>query len=127
MTEISSLGEMKIEHIKEEFGEIYTAEIVVTNERIRHIKERHPEDFELFEKYGEDCIKNPDIIIKDSKHDNTIFMIKKHEDINLNLVVRIVLGQEKSKLKNSVMTFYRIREKNLKKLLKKCVVLYEKT
>lgn len=73
-----------------------------------------------------DAITNPDCIIKDEKHAGTVFLIKKLEGTNLNVVVRLVLCSDNDKLKNSVMTFYRIREKNLKKLEKKNKVLYRK-
>jgi len=46
-------------------------------------------------------------------------MVKKLPDTNLNVVVRVVLETDEIGWKNSVMTFYRIREKNLKKLIKK--------
>ena len=60
------------------------------------------------------------------KEYGTVFMIKKLPETNLNVVVRVVLGTDDSKLKNSVMTFYRIREKNLKKRIEKNRVLYKK-
>lgn len=41
-------------------------------------------------------------------------MVKKLPDTNLNVVVRVVLETDEIGWKNSVMTFYRIREKNLK-------------
>ena len=91
-----------------------------------HIKERHPEDYELFEKYGKDSVENPDFIIKDGKHDGTVFMVKKLQETNLNVVVRVVLETDKEGLKNSVMTFYRIRERNLRKLIDKNSLLYKK-
>ena len=53
-------------------------------------------------------------------------MIKKIPETNLNVVVRVVLGTDDSKLKNSVMTFYRVREKNLRKLIEKNGLLYKK-
>jgi len=53
-------------------------------------------------------------------------MIKKLPDTNLNVVVRLVLQDEEIKRKNSVMTFYRIREKNLEKLINKNKLLYSK-
>lgn len=53
-------------------------------------------------------------------------MIKKLPETNLNVVVRVVLETDNSKWKNSVMTFYRIRERNLKKLIEKNGVLYKK-
>ena len=53
-------------------------------------------------------------------------MIKKLSDTNLNMVLRLVLENEDCRLKNSVMTFWKIRESNLKKLIKKNEILYKK-
>lgn len=103
-----------------------TSEITVTGERIAHIRERHFIDYELFEKYGAQCVQNPDYIIKDNKNENTVFMVKKLPDINLNVISKLALDTDKSGLKNSVMTFYRIRERNLKKLITKNTLLYSK-
>lgn len=126
MSEIRNLGKINIKILEKEFGKIQTDEIIVTNERIDHIKERHPEDYNLFEKYGKESVSSPDLIIKDVKNKSTVFMIKKLPETNLNVVVRVVLETDNSKWKNSVMTFYRIRERNLKKLIEKNGVLYKK-
>lgn len=126
MTEIRSLGKIDIKILEVEYGKIQTDEIVVTNERLTHIKERHPQDYILFEKYGIESVVSPDLIIKDVKHEGTVFMIKQLPETNLNVVVRVVLKTNNSKLKNSVMTFYRIRDKNLKKLIEKNGVIYKK-
>lgn len=53
-------------------------------------------------------------------------MIKKGTDMNINVVVRIALESDGSNIKNSVMTFYRIREKNMNKLIEKNRLLYKK-
>ena len=126
MSEIRNLGKINTKILEKEFGKIQTDEIIVTNERIDHIKERHPEDYNLFEKYGKESVSFPDLIIKDVKNKSTVFMIKKLPETNLNVVVRVVLETDNSKWKNSVMTFYRIRERNLKKLIEKNGVLYKK-
>lgn len=126
MEEVRSLGNINISILEKEFGEIQTSETIVTSERIAHIKERHQIDYELFEKYGEECVRNPDYIIKDNKNEGTVFMVKKLPDTNLNVVSRLALDTDKSGLKNSVMTFYRIRNRNLKKLIKKNKLLYKK-
>ena len=76
MTEIQSLGNIDIQVLTKEFVKIQTDEIIVTNERISHIKERHPEDYNLFEKYGRESVISPDLIIKDLKHCGTVFMVK---------------------------------------------------
>lgn len=53
-------------------------------------------------------------------------MIKKLEDTNLNVVLRLVLELDDRKLKNSVMTFWRIRNKNLQKMIEKNEIIYKK-
>lgn len=126
MAEIKSLGKIDIKILESEYGKIQTDEIIVTGERIEHIKERHPEDFELFHKYGTECVEHPDVIIKDEKHEGTVFMVKKIPDTNLNVVVRVVLETDEEGLKNSVMTFYRIRERNLRKMSEKNKLLYKR-
>ena len=66
------------------------------------------------------------MIVQDIENPGTVFMIKKLPDTNLNVVVRLVLQGEDIKRKNSVMTFFRIREKNLVKLINKNKLLYSK-
>lgn len=126
MVEVWRLGRIDLKILTKELGKIQTDEIVVTNERLSHIKVRHPEDYELFEQFGAESVASPDLIIKDTKNEGTIFMIKKLPDTNLNVVVRVVLETDDNKRKNSVMTFYRIRERNLKKLIEKNGLLYKK-
>ena len=65
-----------------------------------------------------------DEIIVDPKHEGTVFIIKHLEGTNLNVIIRLALSSDKHGLKNSVMTFFRIRDKNLKKLRKRGKVLY---
>lgn len=119
------LGRLNTTTLEPEFGKLNTDEIIVTAERLEHIKERHPDDFELFRLYGKMAAEDPDLIIKDQKNPGTAFFIKKLQDTNLNVVVRLALSSDRSEYKNSVMTFYRIREKNLLKLEKKNKVLYK--
>ena len=126
LNKIRSLGKIKKEVIEKEFGKIQTDEIVVTDERARHIKARHPEDYALFQKYGAETVNDPELIIRDGKNNGTVFMIRKLPDTNLNVVVRVALETDEEGLKNSVMTFYRIRERNLKKMIEKNSVLIKK-
>lgn len=125
VAELHKLGHLNTQPLENEFGKLKTDEIIITNERIAHIKERHPEDYALFEKYGRSSVENPDIIIKDSGHINTVFMVKHLPDTNLNVIVRLILESDNENYKNSVMTFYRIRNRNLKKLENKNKTLYK--
>lgn len=66
------------------------------------------------------------MIIKDLKNSDTIFAVKGLESTNLNVVVKLVLEGNDAEIKNSVISFYRIRPKNLKKLKEKNKVLYKR-
>ena len=126
MTEFISLGMLNTDLFRSEFGILKTDEIIVTSERISHIKKRHPDDYSLFKELGKTVVENPDIIIKDQKNKNTVFMVKKLANTNLNAVVKLVLDKDETNYKNSVMTFYRIRQSNLNKLQSKNKTLYKK-
>ena len=47
-------------------------------------------------------------------------------ETKLNVVVRLVMETDREDRKNSVMTFYRIRERKLKKLMEKNRLLYSR-
>ena len=127
--ELKPLGKIgAVEQIEEEFGKLYTEDIIITDERIKHIRERHPGDYNIFEKFGRDAVNEPDIVIKDGKHEGTVFMVKKLPDTNLNVVVKVAIDANHSDYKNSVITFYRLRERNLVKMENKEInkILYKK-
>ena len=122
--ECTVIGNLDPTPLVTEFGALKTTEVIITEERIAHIKARHPEDYSLFEQYGRETILAPDLLIRDEKHAGTIFAVKKLPDTNLNVVLRLVLQADDPTYKNSVMTFYRLRARNLKKLLEKNRLLY---
>ena len=47
--------------------DIRTDEVIITDERIQHIQERHPDDYERFSTYLAEIIQNPDYIIRDPR------------------------------------------------------------
>ena len=123
---LQSVGKVDPTLFEQEFGKLKTCEVVLTPERKMHVKERHPKDYSLLEKYGNETISDPDMILKDRKNPKTVFMIKKLENTNLNVIVRLALGSDGKDKKNSIMTFYRIRDSNLKKLAIKNKELYRR-
>lgn len=125
--EYKKLGNLKhLQLLEKTFGKMQTDELIITNERIKHIKIRHPEDYELFLQYGERIATDPDLIVRDVKNAGTAFAIKHLPDTNLNVILRLALETDNIGLKNSIMTFYRIRERNLKKLVEKNELIYKK-
>ncbi|WP_051643234.1 minor capsid protein [Agathobaculum desmolans] len=121
-----SLGELKADYLEKRFGKLQTKELIIMDERLEHIRQRHPEDVEFFEKYGAASALDPDIVLVDEKHEGTVFMIKGLPETNLNVVTRLALDIDDADRKNSIMTFYRLRDKNLQKLMNKSEMLYKK-
>lgn len=126
MEELLEIGKIKKELFRRKYNNIKTDKVIITQERIHHIQVRHPDDYELFIKYRKECVECPDIIINDDKNTETVFMIKKLSDMNLNIVIRLSLKNEENLLNHSVMTCWRIRNKNLKKMMRKNQILYKK-
>ena len=119
------IGKINIDIFEEEFGKLQTSDVILTDERRKHIKERHQNDYELFEKYSKTILEMPDIILKDTKNENTVFIIKHIAETNMNIIVKLAVSDDIKHPKNSIMTAYRIREKNLKKLEKNNKTLYK--
>ena len=126
MEELLEIGEIKKELFGKKYSNIKTEKVIITGERIRHIQVRHPEDYELFIMYRKECIEFPDIIINDDKNMDTVFMIKRLSDMNLNIVIRLSMENEENLRSHSVMTCWRIRDKNLEKMMRKNEILYKR-
>ena len=105
---------------------IRTSEVIITEERIQHIKSRHPNDFERYSKYLEDILKNPNYILE-SDMPHTAFILKKYAENGeqFQLILRIVIEGENPKYKNSVITFLRISERTWNKYLRNKKILYK--
>ncbi len=55
--------------------DILTDEVVITNNQIQHIMDRHPNDYERFSAYFGEIVKNPDYIIE-ANRPNTALLLK---------------------------------------------------
>lgn len=124
--EYSFICKLNTDILEEEFGALVTDDLIITDERDEHIKERHKDDYSLFHQCVLDVVQIPDFILKDSKNQNTVFYIKYIEETNLNIVVRLSLETEKTDRMNSVITAYRLGKKNLKRFMKNNKTLYNR-
>lgn len=107
--------------------DIVTDEVIITDERIQHIKDRHPNDYERFYNYIPEIISDPDFIIKANKP-NTAVILKEIEERGekFKLVLRIKVQNDPEEYKNSIMTFWHIGETTWRKTLKNKTVLYKR-
>ena len=107
--------------------DIVTTDVIITEEQIRHIKERHLDDFDNYSKYFREIISDPDYIIEANK-ENTAVVLKEidDEDKKIQLVLRICTSQEPKGYKNSIITFMKIDDKRWKRYLRTKKILYKK-
>ncbi|MCL6611186.1 MAG: hypothetical protein K6T66_06575 [Peptococcaceae bacterium] len=107
-------------------GNITTNEVVLTKERLKHIMEKHPGEWEALEPYLAQALKDPDYILRDKKRRNTGIVIKKLEQENMFLALRLQTADEMPGRKNSIITLFRISEKRLKGYLLRGDAVYIK-
>ena len=94
-----------------------TDDVVITEERIEHIRTRHPNNYEKFCSFLTDIIENPDYIIEDKKP-NTAGVLKEitENGEKFKLVLRIKVECDPTDYKNSVLSFWKIGDTTWKKL-----------
>jgi SPP1 family phage head morphogenesis protein len=117
----SSLSEDVMNVLEKEFGKLNGNEVILRDERLEHIKERHPEVTEIIENNFKSIIEKPQYVLKDNKYENSVWIISKIDGLNVNLVIKLSLKDvaEHEKLKSSVITGYGMTDKQLKRYLKK--------
>lgn len=107
--------------------DITTEEVIITDNQINHIKNRHPNDYENFSSYFSDILSDPDFILEENKP-NTDFILKQitENDLTVQLILRLQTSQDPKGYKNSIITFLKIDIKTWNKYLRNKKILYRK-
>ena len=102
-------------------------EVIITEEQMMHIRERHPEAYIDTMHYVRDILDDPDYIFRD-KRPNTGLVVKKIlNDVESSLLVlKIITSYDNKDYKNSVITSWKITEKRLNNYLRNKDVIYKK-
>lgn len=106
---------------------IVTDEVVITDNQLQHILDRHPEAHKEIINYLTDIIRSPDYIIED-KHENTGLVIKRIRTKReyAQVVLKICTPNDNPNYKNSVISCWEISEKRLQNYLRNKTILYKK-
>ncbi|MFI3142419.1 MAG: PBECR2 nuclease fold domain-containing protein [Clostridia bacterium] len=120
------VGKIDKEIYKVVASNIVSDEVIITDERIKHIKQRHPNDFERYNQYFNLIVENPDYIIESNKP-NTALILKEIKVSNevFKTVLRLVTSSDENDYKNSIITFMRIDKKEWDRLLRNKKILYK--
>lgn len=116
------IGKINIKLFKKISDRIITDEVVLTDKQKEHIRERHPEILEKYEKYFTEIIEKPDYILKDNARNNTALILKTIEQKNnkgkiigsVNLVLRLAVEGDDIHNKNSIITCIPIGKNRIK-------------
>lgn len=107
---------------------ITTDEVIITDERIQHIQERHPNDFDKIKGFLKLALDDPDYILSDSKNANTGIILKLIEDdeMRFQLILRLHTSVDPDGFKNSIVSGWNISESRWKNYVKNKKILYKK-
>ena len=107
---------------------IMTDEVILTDERVAHIKEHHPGDYEEYGKYITTIIEDPDYILDDNKNLDTILLMKtiQEEQKNIQVVVRLNTNEDIKGKQNSILTLWKVKTKTYNQMLRNKKIIWEK-
>ena len=124
------IGKINIKLFEKISNKIITDVVILTEKQREHIRERHPEILEKYEKYFSDIIEYPDYILKDKARENTALILKtiviNDEKIgSVNLVLKLAIDNNDEHDKNSIITCIPIGKNRLKSYINNGEILYK--
>ena len=103
---------------KKKLGEyekrVITEDVILTEERLyEHILLFHEDEYKQLRPYIKNIIENPDYIVEDNRHEDTMIYLKQIEDIGKNgrVVIKLALGQDEERNKNSIITMMKLNKR----------------
>ena len=133
------MGEMAVSEVFENWyidietfkcitNDITTDEVIITEERIQHIKERPNNDFFEIQPYIQDVLSMPDYILADSKRENTGLILKQiteNNGLKVQVVLRVHTSKDRKGLKNSIISAWKISDSRWNNYLRNKKILYK--
>lgn len=107
--------------------DIATDEVIITDERVQHIKERHPGDYEQYFLYMAEIVEDPDYILEANKPASALVL--KHIQSNgksYKLILRLKTSRDPDGFKNSVISFQKVEDRRYNRYTHSEKVLYRK-
>jgi len=121
------LGKIDVDIYKCITKDIVTEEVIITENQIQHIQDRHPDSFKKVMYNLKTALQEPDYIIED-KQKNTGLVVKKMETEigHTQIVLRVCTSEDEPGYKNSIISSWVISEKRLQNYLRNKRVLYKR-
>ena len=121
------IGKIDKNKLSKYASKIIIEDVIITDERLAHIKEHHPELEDKEIKSAEEVLKSPDYIFEDRKNKDTLLMVKrlKLNKKNYRMVVKLNTSIDIEDKFNSVISFWHISEKKLGQYIRNEKIIYE--
>lgn len=113
------IGKFDIDKLGIYRNKLITAEVIMTNERLyQHILIHHKSEYEQLEKYIKDIIENPDYIIEDNRHSDTMIYLKQINNLKGRIIIKLALGQDEEHNQNSIITIMKLNGRTWKQTIR---------
>ncbi len=124
---MQTVGRIDIEKYRCITEDITTDEVIITPERIQHIQEGHPGDYEKLEQFLQMALEAPDYILED-KNPNTGLILKaiEEKDMRFQMVLRVHTSVDNPAFKNSIISAWKISETRWKNYVSNKKILYKR-
>lgn len=101
-----------------------SSEVILTDERRKHIYMKHSSDYLRIRRGLRKTIDNPTLIYASTKDHNTLLYIRKLSKNNQNVVVRLSINNDKKHPENSIITSWIVRDSYVKVIDKNNILIY---
>ncbi len=108
-------------------SDIATDEVIITDERIQHIRERHPGDYERYCGYLTQIVENPDYILEANKPKSAL-LLKAFEENGrkYKIILRLKTSTDPDEYKNSIISFQKVEDRRYIRYTNSEKVLYRR-
>ena len=115
------IGKIKTEYVSEYKNKIITNEVVLTSERLNdHILIKHKKEYENLRVYLKEIVEEPDYILRDNRHSDTLIFLKYVNIANKRgrIVIKLAIAADERHPKNSIITLMQLNERTWNQTIK---------
>ena len=122
---INRICDLNVETYRCIAPDIPEREVVITDERIEHIKNHHPGHFEEIAPFLKAAVEFPDYILEDAPNTGLILKAITANGLRIQMVLRIHTSKDAPGFKNSVISAWKISETRWNNYLRNKKILYK--
>lgn len=123
------IGNLDINKLVIYKNSLITDKVILTNERLyQHILIYHKLEYEQLKEHIRNIIENPDYIIEDNRHSDTMIYLKQVGNLKGRIIIKLALGQDEEHNKNSIITIMKLNDRTWKQTIRnRGKIVWQKT